>query len=85
VQSGRGKSSVNHTFITDDIYVPEITPDPFDYIESVRVNLADSLKTSLKIQGPIKWYPSSTVSFTRKVGKDIARIDGHFATPAKFY
>src|SRR6267154_202814 len=83
VQSGRGISSVNHTFITDDIYVPDDTSDPFHYIESIKSSLADSLKNSLKIQGPIKWYPSSTVSFTKKVGEDTATIDGHFATPAK--
>jgi hypothetical protein len=82
-QSGRGISSVNHTFITEQIPISSSVPDPLVYIQSIKSTLTDSLRTALSIQGQIKWYPSSTISFTRTVGEDTARFDGHFAAPAK--
>src|SRR3989442_1680202 len=83
VQSGRGRSSVNHTFITDDINIPDNVPDPLTFIRSEVSSLADSLREALKSQGSIKWYPSSSVSFTKKVGEDVARISTHFNAPAQ--
>src|SRR5437867_2858531 len=65
-QSGRGKSSFHHTFVTDEINIPDNVPDPLTYIRSEISTLADSLKNALKIQGPIKWFPSSSVTFTKK-------------------
>src|SRR5881296_2227545 len=82
-QSGRGKSSVHHTFLTDEINIPDNVPDPITFIRSEITTLADSLREALKIQGPIKWFPSSSVTFTKKVGEDTARISGHFNAPAK--
>src|SRR5437867_10516479 len=69
VQSGRGmtSSSVNHTFVTEDIAIPSSVPDPFAFIPSIKSTIADSLRNALKIHGQIKWYPSSTISFNLSV------------------
>src|SRR2546425_2465823 len=77
-QSGRGATSVNNTFITEVIPIPAIVPDPLAYIREIKSTLADSLRNILKIQGPIKWYPASTLSFTKTVGDDIASIEARF-------
>ena len=74
---------MNRTFITDDINIPDNVPDPLTFIRSEISSLADSLREALKIQGSIKWYPSSSVSFTKKVGEDVARISTHFNAPAQ--
>src|SRR2546425_1085755 len=82
-QNGRGVSSVNHTFITDDIQIPPSVPDPFAYIQAEKAALAQSLRSALAVQGQIKWYPSSSVSFTKQVGENTARFPGHFAAVSK--
>src|SRR3989441_12253029 len=46
VQSGRGissSSSVNHTFVTEEIPIPSSVPDPFAFIPSIKSIIADSL------------------------------------------
>src|SRR5437867_4451653 len=82
-QSGRGKTSVHHTFLTDDLVIPDSVPDPFTFIQTERQTLVDSLKTALRIQGPVKWFPSSSVSFTKKVGDNLARITSYFNASPK--
>src|SRR3989442_9832998 len=82
-QSGRGITSVNNTFITEEIPIPPSVPDPLAYLESIKSTLADSLRNSLSIQQHIKWYPLATISFNKAVGEDTATIDGYFAAPAK--
>ncbi len=82
-QKGRGISSVNNTFISEDIPLPPSVPDPLAYIQSVMSTLAQTLRSALAVQGRIKWYPRSTISYTKKVGDDIARIPGHFSMPGR--
>src|SRR5437867_10815313 len=86
-QSGRGisssaSSSVNHTFVTEELPIPSSVSDPFAFIPSIKSTIADSLRNALKIHGQIKWYPSSTMSFVKSMDEGVAKFPGHFtATP----
>src|SRR6267154_1108993 len=80
-QYGRGASSVNHTFITEDIPIATEVPDPLAYIQVIKSTLADALRRALIIQGPIKWYPAAIISFTRSQVDGQARIEARFNAP----
>src|SRR5437867_1059141 len=88
-QSGRGisssssSSSVNHTFVTEELPIPSSIPDPFAFIPSIKSTIADSLRNALKIHGQIKWYPSSTMSFVKSMDEGVAKFPGHFAATSK--
>src|SRR3989441_10662215 len=86
-QSGRGisssSSSVNHTFVTEELPIPSSVPDPFAFIPSIKSTIADSLRNTLKIHGQIKWYPSSTMFFVKSMDEGVAKFPGHFAATPK--
>src|SRR6267154_1427757 len=80
-QYGRGVSSVNHTFITEDVPIATEIPDPLAYIQTIKYSLADTLRRALLIQGAIKWYPAAKISFTRSQVDGVAHIEGRFNAP----
>src|SRR6267154_2863798 len=80
-QHGRGVSSVNHTFIIEDVPIATEIPDPLAYIQAIKYTLADTLRRALAIRGPIKWYPAAIISFTRSHVDGQARIEARFNAP----
>ena len=86
MQTGRGfprRSSVNRTFITEEIPILETVSDPLAYIASEKATLAQSLRNALRIQGQVKWYPASVISFIRNTLAGVARVEGRFTAPSK--
>jgi len=80
-QHGRGRTSVNRTFVSDSIDVPANTIDPVTFIRQQESALGDSLKATLLSRGSVKWYPASVYRFTRSEPEGEARVDARFTAP----
>ena len=80
-QVGRGKTSVNRTFVTDELNIPSDVIDPTAFIRQQEMAIGDSLRSALLAQGRIKWYPASVIRLTRSEPEGEARVDVRFTSP----
>src|SRR5206468_2615476 len=62
---------------------PTLVDDPLAHMQLAKPALAEALRASLEIHKELKWYPMISISFTRMVGDEVARIQGHFGIPAQ--